>query len=76
IDLDIAFIDPNHRVVAIHTMRVEEDFAGRVEYGSRVPAQFALEVPAGALARSGVQIGNKVQFEGNIPEPAKADPTP
>ncbi|MHC4295596.1 MAG: DUF192 domain-containing protein, partial [Planctomycetota bacterium] len=22
IDLDIAFIDPNHRVVAIHTMRV------------------------------------------------------
>ncbi len=74
IPLDIAFIDKDMRVINIETMAVEPD--GRTLYSSSKPAQFALEVPAGALEKAGVQPGDKVNFSGDIPDPAKADPGP
>jgi uncharacterized protein len=74
IPLDIAFIDKDMRVINTETMAVEPD--GRTRYSSSKPAQFALEVPAGALKRAGVQPGSKVIFSGDIPVPAKADSSP
>ena len=76
VDLDVAFIGADFRVVAIHTMAVEDDLAGRTAYSSGAPAQFALEVAAGLLAKADVKVGDKVIFTKNIPDPAKADPTP
>ncbi len=74
IPLDIAFIDKDLRVINIETMAVDPD--GRTLYSSNRPAQFALEVPAGALKKAGVQPGSKVIFSGDIPDPAKAKPSP
>lgn len=76
IDLDIAFIDSSMRVVAVHTMTVEPDLVGREVYLSGVAAQFALEVPAGSLARAGVKVGSAVEFGRGMPDPAKAAPHP
>ena len=75
IPLDIAFLDAERKVVAIHTMIVEADRAGREIYSSVSPAQYALEVAAGQLARARVQIGHKGRFLGNIPSAAKAEPS-
>jgi uncharacterized membrane protein (UPF0127 family) len=71
IPLDIAFIDSDLRVVMLHTMAVEPDRVGRVPYGSEVPAQYALEVPAGALEAAGVQVGDRVEFSADIFSRAK-----
>ena len=60
VPLDIAFIDENFRIVAIHTMEVEPDLAGRRPYRSGKPAMYALEVAAGAL--DGVTVGDTVTF--------------
>ena len=76
IPLDIAFIGPDLRVVATETMAIEQDLAGRVRYSSSVPAQFALEVPAGSLRQTDVKIGDKVIFKGDIQKPAKAATDP
>ena len=76
IPLDIAFISADHRVAAVHTMSVEPDLAGRESYCSGVPVQYALEVPAGALARAAVEAGQRVVFGGNIPQAAKEPPDP
>lgn len=72
--LDIAFLDANRRVVKMHTMQVEYDRAGTVVYRSEVPAQYALEAPAGSLTRAGVQVGDQAEFSSSIPSPAKAEP--
>ena len=74
IPLDIAFLDADRRVVAMHTMAVEPDLAGRAVYSSDVPAQYALEVGAGQLARAGVHLGDRADFSPAIPPPAKAEP--
>lgn len=76
IPLDIVFISTDLRVVAVHTMSVEPDLAGRKVYSSKVPAQFALELQAGQLALAGVKPGAVVTFAGEIPDAAKADPGP
>ena len=76
IPLDIAFIGPDMRVVKICAMEVEPyGFDSRL-YSSEVPAQYALEVPKGALAAAGVQVGDKVDFSSDIPPAAKAEPGP
>ena len=76
IPLDIAFIGPDMRVVKIHMMEVEPyGFDSRL-YSSEVPAQYALEVPKGALAAAGVKVGDKVDFSSNMPSAAKAEPGP
>jgi uncharacterized membrane protein (UPF0127 family) len=74
IDLDIAFIGPDRRVIKTQTMRVEPDGLGRVPYSSDAPAQFVLEVQAGALQAAGVQAGDRVEFSSGVPGPAKAQP--
>jgi len=76
IPLDIAFIDENMRVINTHTMSVEPGRIGHTYYSSNKPAQFVLEVPAGALGRAGVRAGSKVTFSGDIPDPAKAEDSP
>jgi hypothetical protein len=73
IPLDIAFLDSERRVVAMHTMTVEPDMVGRVTYSSDVPAQFALEVSAGALGRAGAKVGDRAVFSPQVPPAAKAD---
>jgi uncharacterized membrane protein (UPF0127 family) len=76
IPLDIAFIGADLRVVKTHTMAVEPDRLGTVSYPSGLPAQYALEVPAGSLARAGVRVGQKVTFSPGIPSPVKAQGSP
>jgi hypothetical protein len=76
IPLDIAFIGPDMRVVKIYTMEVEPYGFDTERYDSEVPAQYALEVPKGALAAAGVQVGDKVEFSSNMPDAAKAEPSP
>jgi len=68
IPLDIAFIGSDLRIVATHSMSVEDGLTGRIRYSSRVPAKYALEVRAGALKLAGVKIGQKVTFFGDIPK--------
>lgn len=67
IPLDIAFLDGNRRVVQTATMAVEPDRVGRTAYSSQVPARYALEVAAGALAAAGVKVGDEAVFIGDIP---------
>jgi hypothetical protein len=76
IPLDIAFIGPDMRVVRMCTMEVEPYGFDTKRYDSEVPAQYALEVPKGALAAAGVQVGDKVEFSSNMPSAAKAEPSP
>ncbi len=76
IPLDIAFIDSDLRIVKIYTMAAERDRRGLVTYSSHVPAQYVLEVSAGAFSRNGVVEGAKVVFLGNIPPATKAEAGP
>ncbi|MCY2931452.1 MAG: DUF192 domain-containing protein [Planctomycetota bacterium] len=74
IDLDIAFIGPDLRVVKMYTMKVEPGGAAAVTYSSESPAQYVLETEAGALERAGVRAGDVVSFSAAVPEAAKARP--
>ena len=76
IPLDIAFIGPDMRVVKIYTMEVEPYGRDTRLYSSEAPAQYALEVPMGALAAAGVRVGDKVEFSSDMPSAAKAEPDP
>ncbi|MCE5278718.1 MAG: DUF192 domain-containing protein [Planctomycetaceae bacterium] len=62
IDLDIAFLDEQGVVVSMHTMKAEPDRVGRVAYSSGQPAQYALEVAAGSLARHNVAVGQQIHI--------------
>jgi uncharacterized protein len=74
IPLDIAYLSSDFRVVSMHTMEVEPDRVGLKGYPSGVPARYALEVPAGELARADVRIGSRATFSDGIPDAIKADP--
>ncbi|MBL7133110.1 MAG: DUF192 domain-containing protein [Phycisphaerae bacterium] len=76
VDLDIAFIGPDMRVVAVRTMRAGADRGNYVTYSSVHPAQYALEVRAGGLAAAGVRTGHSAQFSAEIPSAAKAAADP
>lgn len=76
IPLDIAFIGPDMRVVKIYTMEIEPYGLDSRLYSSEVPAQYALEVPKGALAAAGVRVGDKVDFSSDMPSATKAEPGP
>ena len=69
IPLDIAFLDAQRRVVMTYTMGVEPYGLDRKTYSSQSPAQFALEAPAGSLAKAGVKQGDKADFSPNIAVP-------
>lgn len=74
IDIDIAFISGDMKVVKTYTMPAEPDRLGRQGYSSGRPARFVLEVAAGALARAGVSVGDTVTFSPSVPDPAASDP--
>lgn len=76
IDLDIAFIDSDRRVINTTTMTAEPDRRGRRSYYSKGPCRYVLEVAAGRLAAAGVRPGDRVTFLGDIPDASKADPSP
>ncbi len=76
IPLDIAFIGSDMRVKLMFTMEVEPYGLHEKEYTSGMPAQYALEVPKGALSAVGVQVGDLVEFSANMPPAAKAEPGP
>ena len=73
IPLDVAFIDVQGQVVKIHTMPVEPYGLDRAVYSSEKPAQYALEVRAGALAEAGVKIGDRVEFSADVPPPQSVE---
>jgi len=76
VPLDIAFLSPSLEVLAVHTMEVEPDRAGRKQYLSGAPAQYVLEVGGGELARAGVAVGGRALLSANIPAPIWAEPWP
>jgi len=73
VPIDIAYLDPQGRVVAIHTMAVEPprrrgesliDYEERLPgYTSDAPAQFAIEVAGGSFAALGLAVGDVVEFD-------------
>ena len=76
-DIDIAFIGPDHRVLRIYTMPPEP---GKTEeqlrlYNSVEPAMYALEVGKGDLEAAGVKRGDEVIFSPGIPLIIKAQPS-
>ncbi len=73
VDMDVMFLDPQGRVTALHTMKVEpprraEEPRSTYEkrlplYSSGYPAQFAIEVRAGTLQRLGVEVNSKIPLD-------------
>lgn len=63
IPLDIIFVDQNGRVVSIARMRPYD----MSTTSSAAPAQYAIELNQGAVARAGVAVGDLL----HIPRPAK-----
>jgi hypothetical protein len=73
IPIDIAFLDADGRVVAVHAMKVEPprapgesavDYDDRLpRYASGEPAQFAIETAGGRLAELGLAPGAQVGFD-------------
>jgi uncharacterized membrane protein (UPF0127 family) len=71
--IDVAFLDGEGRVVALHTMPPEPPrlpgesamhYERRLpEYPSGSPAQFAVEVTGGRLSQLGVQVGSRLAFD-------------
>ncbi len=73
VDIDVMFLDPQGRVTAVHTMKVEpppraeesrSTYQQRLPlYSSSSPAQFAIELRAGTLQRLGVEVNSKVPLD-------------
>jgi uncharacterized membrane protein (UPF0127 family) len=73
VPIDIAYLDSQGRVVAIHSMAVEPprqrgesliDYEERLPgYTSDAPAQFAIEVAGGSFAALGLAVGDVVEFD-------------
>ncbi len=63
VPIDIIYLDPGQRVVAMHAMAVEP--AGTPEgrltpYSSRYPAQFVIELAGGTLEELGLSEGERI----------------
>lgn len=74
IDLDIAFIRPDGRIVTIHTMKAEpldRPDSELKHYRPSEPVQFALELRAGEFARRGINVGDEVKFSPELAEKVK-----
>ena len=73
VDIDVMFLDPNGRVTAIHTMKVEDPrkeneselaYSARLaDYPSVYAAQFAIELRAGSIERLGVNVDDKIELD-------------
>ena len=68
IPLSIAYLDSDHRILALHEMD-----PGQPEhrYRSKHPARYALEVHQGWFRSNGVEVGDLVEFE--LPANLKVD---
>ena len=65
VPIDIAYLDPMGRVVQTHAMQTEPmgtPESQLVQYPSRYPAQFALELAGGTIERIGLGAGDTVQM--------------
>lgn len=69
IDLDVAFIDAERRIVKIHTMACQPVQTRDKTYSSEKPVLYALEVRGGELAKAGVRVNDVVEFDSRIPLP-------
>ena len=73
VDMDILFLDRNGRVTATHAMKMERpkqrgeseaEYQQRLPgYSSGYPAQFAIELKAGTVARLDVRVDDKIKFD-------------
>jgi len=73
VDMDVIFLDPQGRVTALHTMKVEppprtdesrSTYESRLPlYSSTYPAQFAIEFRAGTVQRLGLDVNSKVPLD-------------
>ena len=73
VDMDIMFLDPNGRVTAIHTMKIEDprrddesesDYSARLAgYSSVYSAQFVIELRAGSITQLGVRVDDKIELD-------------
>ncbi len=73
IDIDVIFLDAGARVTALHAMRAEapqgpeeSDAAYRQRmpgYGSVRPAQYAIELRGGTLARLPLRVGDRIELD-------------
>ncbi len=60
IPLDIAYLDSDGIVVAIHTMAPLDDRLGHYRSGS--PAQYAIEFNANVCAELGLEVGDRIEI--------------
>jgi uncharacterized membrane protein (UPF0127 family) len=73
IPIDVAFLDPDGRIVNLHTMKPEPPrrpgetvaaYEGRLpSYPSSGPAQYAVELAGGRLAELGVGKGDRIEID-------------
>lgn len=65
VPIDIVYLSPTGRIVAMHEMQVEPYDTPEGElrrYGSVWPAQFAIEVAGGTIDRLGLETGESVDL--------------
>ena len=65
VPIDLVFLDPGGRIVATHAMTAEPPHTPEKQlrrYTSGYPAQFAIELQGGLLARLNLTAGMKVQL--------------
>jgi uncharacterized membrane protein (UPF0127 family) len=73
VDIDIIFLDTRGRVTALHRMKAEpprspqesdEAYRSRLPmYSSGLPAQFAIELPAGSLDRLKLAVEDRIELD-------------
>jgi uncharacterized membrane protein (UPF0127 family) len=75
VDIDIIFLDGNGRITAMHHMRALEPKredeteleyqrrVGRWRYGSRFPAQFAIELRGGTIRELDLEIDDRIELD-------------
>jgi len=73
IPIDVAFLDPSGRVIAVHEMSAEAPrradetaiaYESRLkQYPSGLPAMFAIETAGGRLRQLGVKGGDEIELE-------------
>ncbi len=73
IDIDLLFLNEAARIVAVHEMKAEPpqgpeetdaEYRERLpDYPSAAPAQFAIELQTGTLARLNIRAGDRVELD-------------
>ncbi len=65
VDLSIAYIDKNKKIIDIQEMKATSLLAttNPISYPSKKPALYALEMPKGWFKKNKIKVGNKIKFE-------------